>query len=427
MPIASLQIRDVGLFDKIEFEFDPQINVLVGPNNCGKTTALFTIADIAVYPFDFPRKHLREGSSFNVLFGEIQRSEESIEGHLPISSDDKKYWPKKQIDEFDRIRRKLGFASFTPALRVGTDFKSLGPVMDTERTGTDDVDEDEDESFDLVSSFIRDKAIIQDLVNLDYQSYREAKPTIRGTIDLIASVASQITEGFPVKFAGVKEEKGGLVPCFDTPDGRMPLNVLSQGTQGLILWLTRFIIGYARYYDFPVSYAGKPGVLIIDEIDAHLHPSWQRRILPVLSAQFPALQIFCSTHSPLLLAGLKRGQIQLLHRGSKGKVTVTQNETDVKGWSADEIYSGFLEVENPTDFETDNQLERLEELRSKKFLSPAEKKELEQLRKGIGSALRNTPSSSGASVDSAVAALTRSVKALAPKRKAAKAKRVTKK
>ena len=59
--------------------------------------------------------------------------------------------------------------------------------------------------------------------------------------------------------------------------------------------------------------------MIVDEIDAHLHPSWQRRILPTLTRNFPNLQIFCSTHSPMMLAGLKAGQVQLLRRDENGR------------------------------------------------------------------------------------------------------------
>ena len=63
---------------------------------------------------------------------------------------------------------------------------------------------------------------------------------------------------------------------------------------------------------------GASGNLIIDEIDAHLHPSWQRRIIPALTRNFPNLQIFCSTHPPLMLAGLEEGQVQLISRDTKG-------------------------------------------------------------------------------------------------------------
>ena len=123
-----------------------------------------------------------------------------------------------------------------------------------------------------------------------------------------------------------------------------------------------------------------PGILIVDEIDAHLHPSWQQRIIPTLTHHFPNLQIFCSTHSPLMLAGLKEGQVQLLQRDDKGNVTVSTNDVDIAGWSADEILRNFLGVADPTDLETVGHLERLQELRGREELSTEEAQELEELR-----------------------------------------------
>jgi hypothetical protein len=104
-------------------------------------------------------------------------------------------------------------------------------------------------------------------------------------------------------------------------------------------------------------------VVIIDEIDAHLHPAAQRRVIPALQRHFPRLQIFCSTHSPLMLAGLKMSQVQLFRRDERGKVTVSRNETDIVGWSVDEILQGFLGVEHPAEAGLRFQLDRLQELR----------------------------------------------------------------
>ena len=131
--------------------------------------------------------------------------------------------------------------------------------------------------------------------------------------------------------------------------------------------------------------------MIIDEIDAHLHPSWQQRIIPTLTHHFPHLQIFCSTHSPLMLAGLKEGQVQLLNRGEDGKVIVSRNEVDIKGWTADEILRNFLGLVDPTDLETASHLERLENLRSKGNLSDEEKDELESLRHMVSDDLLSGP------------------------------------
>ena len=196
-----------------------------------------------------------------------------------------------------------------------------------------------------------------------------------------------------MSFAGVGEDGGGLFPRVSTPSGILPLDVLSQGTQSVIQCVAHLTIGHAEYYEFAADLEEKPGVLLIDEIDAHLHPSWPRRIIPTLIRHFPKLQVFCSTHSPLMLAGLEAGQVQLLRRGEDGKVSVSRNESDIAGWSADEILRNFLEVTTPTDMATAAHVTRLEELRHKEELTTAEAGELQTLRRAVGSEFLRGPMS----------------------------------
>ena len=192
-------------------------------------------------------------------------------------------------------------------------------------------------------------------------------------------MTSDITQGFPIEFIGVDEDREGFFPKFGTIDGSVPLNTLSQGTQSIVQWLAHLLIGYAEYYNFPDKLEEEPGILIIDEIDAHLHVSWQQRVIPTLTRHFPNLQIFCSTHSPLMLAGLKRGQIQLLRRDENGKVSVSRNESDIYSWTADEILRQLLELPTPTDLATSDRLNRLQQLRQKQKLSNKETKELDEV------------------------------------------------
>ena len=53
MHISSLYIDNVGPFDELSFDFNRQVNVLLGPNNTGKSTTLWALAEILVYPFSF--------------------------------------------------------------------------------------------------------------------------------------------------------------------------------------------------------------------------------------------------------------------------------------------------------------------------------------------------------------------------------------
>lgn len=401
MAIASLKFTHLGPFDEAEFEFDPNINVLVGPNNTGKTTALLTLAEAAIQPFDFPAKLVRPNARIEVhcIFPEGKRSVH--EGPMPIKGGDKGAWGDGRYGSLSLDAKKHGFCAYVPAIRFNTNYRSKGPALSFEESrgkrmtvietaqGASLVEEKSD--YENPVSMLRDDRIVHEIINLDYRAYRENNSTIRSVVERIAALASRITEGFPIEFSGVAEDKNGYFLEFKTPDGKMPLSVLSQGTQSLLQWLGRLVVGYARHYKFADDYAKKPGVLIIDEIDAHLHPSWQRRILPALSEEFPHLQIFCSTHSPLMLAGLSAGQIHLLRRSSKGHVEVTRNEADVHGWSADEILKYFLGVSAATDLETESDLEDLRALRAKPKLSPGEKQKLEALRNKVQAALQSGP------------------------------------
>ena len=106
-----------------------------------------------------------------------------------------------------------------------------------------------------------------------------------------------------------------------------------------------------------------PFVLLIDEIENHLHPTWQRRIIPTLLNHFPNVQIFATTHSPFVVAGLKAGQVHLLNRDANGVVTASTNTEDIVGWTADEILRTMMGVQDPTDDETARNAAELRRLR----------------------------------------------------------------
>ena len=412
MPIASLKLTNVGPFDDIEFEFDRQVNVFTGPNNSGKSTVLWCLWDILVIPIHFPTKLLREGKTAEFEVQHWGNSDKKLSGHLPIvQSSNGGYWNEEHWEQFANFLKEVGYTNFIPALRRSTDFRSPGPTSGHRETQPDvlsnshirallarrvgsyreSLSQQHRNPLSTRAAMISDEEVIQQIIDLDYRSYRRNEPASRGIIVKIGEMASEITERFPIEFLGVEEDERGLFPQFHTPDGDVPLNVLSQGTQSIIQWLAHFLIGYAEHYDFPDGLDDKPGIFIVDEIDAHLHPSWQRRIIPTLTKHFPNLQIFCSTHSPLMLAGLKEGQAQLLRRDDQGKVTVSRNEGDIIGWSVDEITRILLDVPDPTDLETVKHLERLQELRRKDTLSAEEAAELEKLRHTVSQDLLGGP------------------------------------
>lgn len=156
---------------------------------------------------------------------------------------------------------------------------------------------------------------------------------------------------------------------------------LSSGTQGTLLWVWALALHMAHYYYLQEGWENRPAVLLIDEIENHLHPTWQRRVIPALLEHFPKLQIFATTHSPFVVAGLKAGQVHLLNRDAGGMVTASTNEQDVIGWTADEILRTMMGVADPTDEDTANAAAELRELRQQ--LPRADEQEEEERQRRI--------------------------------------------
>ena len=162
------------------------------------------------------------------------------------------------------------------------------------------------------------------------------------------------------------------------------LGHLSAGTEGTLLWIRWLALKMMHHYEFADDWAKQPAILLIDEIENHLHPTWQRRVIPALLEHFPGLQIFATTHSPFVVAGLRTGQVHLLSRDAGGVITASSNDRDIIGWTADQILRTFMGVDEPTDQLTVDRNNRLRELHGKASLTSEEETELNDLRRQVG-------------------------------------------
>ena len=167
------------------------------------------------------------------------------------------------------------------------------------------------------------------------------------------------------------------------------LGKLSSGTQGVYLWMLYLGLKIANFYHgsdwngFQRDWKDQPAIILIDEIENHLHPLWQRRVIPALVEDFPNAQIFAATHSPFVVGGLKAGQVHRLYRNQDGILNAGQpNEEGIIGWTMDEILRGFMGVDDPTDDATARHAAELRRLRDKGPEDTGEAEERRQARMG---------------------------------------------
>lgn len=105
----------------------------------------------------------------------------------------------------------------------------------------------------------------------------------------------------------------------------LPFNSLSDGQRGMIA----LIADIARRMCLLNPQMGKDvlkntsGVIIIDELDIHLHPAWQRTIVPALRAAFPKVQFIAASHSPQIIGSLQPEEVILLNDGNASHPRVT--------------------------------------------------------------------------------------------------------
>ncbi len=87
---------------------------------------------------------------------------------------------------------------------------------------------------------------------------------------------------------------------------------LSEGSRNLLALVLDFARRLAQANPNRLNPLEAPGILLIDEIELHLHPRWQQQVIPALRAAFPGTQLIVSTNSPAVLTTVRREHIKLL-------------------------------------------------------------------------------------------------------------------
>ena len=131
------------------------------------------------------------------------------------------------------------------------------------------------------------------------------------------------------------EKGGGVVVSGPYRERAIPLHSWADGYRVTLNWILD-IYAWAMRHTTSIDSAGHvDGVLLIDEIEQHLHPSMQRTIVNSLKTLFPKLQVFASTHSPLVLQGVESYEVFSLYRS--GSSVTTTALRDYSGYSVEDL------------------------------------------------------------------------------------------
>lgn len=187
-----------------------------------------------------------------------------------------------------------------------------------------------------------------------------------------------------VQFHGIDKDKKQLT--FETPDGIVPLSQLSDGYQNMTAWIGDLLYRISNTFEDYQSPLAARGLLLIDEVDLHIHPVWQRHLLDFIRNKLPNFQIIATTHSPLTAQQAEEGELFSLQRGKENRVELVPFVG-----SPQKLLLHQLLMTNAFGLTTDESVQvetikqNYKELRDKPRRSAVEKRQLNDLAEQINS------------------------------------------
>ncbi|CAN5665745.1 hypothetical protein BH09BAC4_BH09BAC4_35550 [soil metagenome] len=338
--ISLENVRSFGTKQTIDFTDKDgnaaRWNVILGDNGTGKTTVLKGL----VYCFNkemIETKYLIQFSRNDEIQSHFECSEE-----VKYDSSINTYKNGATIFKRSSIENPNNDLKFL-ALSAGSDYDKILFAYGAARRIGDTAITREVNSY--VSNLFDDNGSLINaeewFVQSDYLSFKDKEFESRSLMvrELILKLFQDEISDLSFRIVTIN---GGQVPkvFFKTHYGDVRLHELSLGYKTLIAWMVDFAKGLLDRYPNSENPFAESAVCLVDEIDLHLHPKFQRTIIQFLTDTFPNTQFIVTAHSPLIVQSAEDANIILLKR--EGDETHVADGIDVHSWRIDQILSSDL-------------------------------------------------------------------------------------
>ncbi len=344
-----------------------QWTVIVGENNAGKTSLLKAVAGLEpalelknpesnltyVSPLGYALKnhkylHVKTSISCKILSSQEKNNSLKLMRLVDVTKElsNESLWGHHFYNEYmgDNVIGHSG-GSFVDYNKL-ENFKIYGYSV-SRKTGKNDTSNKENLlGENVLTLFYSDKQLtdFNDWLFQLYFASKNGEPRAEKRIDLIKKLI--VSEIFPdisdLRFTTTEEFKNYLE--FQTKDGWFQLHELGYGYQTTLAWIFDLSKKMMERYPESEKPLSEPSIVLVDEIDLHLHPSWQRRIINYLTNTFTATQFIVTTHSPHIIQELKEVNLVQLKRENGATKIITRPNSSFQGWTIEEILNELLEV-----------------------------------------------------------------------------------
>lgn len=335
MRIRRLFADNLAPFGELEIEFPAvenptrggEVHLLVGVNGTGKTRLLCLLA--AVLGNSKPLTSRGGQSDLKFVLTETVGIRENTSWRPLWSEELQKRFPKpmQTWSADDTIKTLAEAIDKTPCFSYNGSahvskcaIQMMAPVKPQERGGSLLFEKPEKSSTDLAQALanlkMRGSMHISSYGSLEAARLKSRELQLS---DAIERNLSQVT-GQRVFFEVVENPETTLKVIWGGKS--LSFHQLPDGLRSILGWMVEIaVMMNLQYPDVPNPWE-QPAFILLDEIDRHLHPAWQRQVLPMVQKMFPGAQFFISTHSPFLISSLNEGYIHHLKMLPDGSVKV---------------------------------------------------------------------------------------------------------
>lgn len=305
-----------------------QWTVLLGENNTGKTNVLRALAQLAPAKMNFKREADSEFKDWYVPLGLFEGFFSKVSSQ--VGGREWGYDPKGE-----------GYSEEPVDLHIYGYGVSRYPA----RTALSEREGNPTET--LFNSNARLSDFQEWLLQLDYSQKsgsEKSQKRLEKMHDLVRSDLFPGVTDFSFKKDGDNEH---VVVVFSAgKDGDVRFEELGFGYQTTLTWLADFCKRMFELYPDAENPLQEEAVVLVDEIDLHLHPKWQRDLVPTLSKIFPNVQFIVTTHSPHVLQSMEDVNLYVLRRNAEsGEIEAERsNVTSFTGWTVEEILGVTMEL-----------------------------------------------------------------------------------